>query len=209
MHCHASKPRPSQPRAPQQKPPQTPTTKPEPASSTWTATRSVPAAVTATQQYDYDTASRLTRNSFPNINGTPRTLNYEYWPDGSIKRKQLADGTWTGQYLYDLAGRLTTIDNANPTSATEPDLFIQQAQYNARGQTTSITYGDGTSTQYTYNDQRGLLKRALNTRSATTLLDQSYTRNAPGMITSITSPLSQMGARQMQHQQPGRLAHDH
>jgi hypothetical protein len=42
--------------------------------------------------------------------------SFEYWPDGAIKRKQLADGTWTGQYLYDLAGRLTTIDNANTTS---------------------------------------------------------------------------------------------
>jgi YD repeat-containing protein len=66
-----------------------------------------------------------------------------------VKRKQLADGTWTGQYSYDLAGRLASIDNANPTSATEPDLFIQSTQYNARGQTTSITYGNGVTSTYT------------------------------------------------------------
>jgi RHS repeat-associated protein len=162
-----------------------------------TAARTVPAqtvngtavtAVNATQQFDYDTSGRVTRQTFPAINGQGKQLNTEFWPDGSVKRKQMADGTWTGQYLYDLAGRLATLDNANITSATEPNFFISATQYNARGQTTSITYGDGTATAYTYNDARGLLTRVLTTRSAATLLDQSYTRNAKGMITAITSP---------------------
>ena len=84
-----------------------------------------------------------------------KILAFDYWPDGSIKRKQLADGTWTGQFSYDLAGRLASIGNANTPSASEPPSYIASAAYNARGQTTLIAYGNGASSAYTYNDQRG------------------------------------------------------
>jgi RHS repeat-associated protein len=115
-------------------------------------------------------------------------LQYEYWTDGSVKRKLLADGTWTGQYSYDLAGRLNAVANANAASASEPAMFVQSTAYNARGQTTSITYGNGATSTYSYNDQRGFLTRVLSTNGATTLLDQTYTRNAKGMITATTAP---------------------
>jgi RHS repeat-associated protein len=162
-----------------------------------TATRSVAAqtingtilaAVNASQQFDYDLAGRLIKTTHANINSADRTTETEYWPDGSIRRKKLADGTWTGQFSYDIAGRLATIDNANATSPSEPDWFIQSAQYNARGQTTSIAYGNGVTSSYAYNDQRGWLDRVLSVNGATTLLDQSYSRNARGMITGITAP---------------------
>ena len=112
----------------------------------------------------------------------------EYWPDHALKRKQLADGTWSGQYTYDLRGNLYGIDNANVTSASEPDLFVQSALYNARGQTTAVTYGNGVASTFTYNDQRGFLNRVQTLNGATLLLDQTYARNATGMITGVTSP---------------------
>jgi YD repeat-containing protein len=56
-----------------------------------------------------------------------------------------------GDYTYDLAGRLSAIDNASPTSATEPDLFIQAIQHNARGQATSVAYGNGATVAYGYS----------------------------------------------------------
>ena len=117
-----------------------------------------------------------------------RTLATAFWPDGALKQKTLADGTVTGFYTYDLAGRLAALDNANTTSSTEPDLFINTTQYNARGQTTGITYGNGVSTAFTYNDARGFLARILSTSGATTHIDQTYARNNKGMITAITSP---------------------
>jgi RHS repeat-associated protein len=80
------------------------------------------------------------------------------------------------------------LDNANPTSPTEPDLYITSQLYNARGQTTAITYGDGTTTTYTYNPQRGFLLRVLTSKNGVVALDQTYSRNARGMITQITSP---------------------
>jgi RHS repeat-associated protein len=144
--------------------------------------------VSVPRRYDYDVAGRLSQETHLNVAGQSRTLGFDYWLDGSVKRKLLADGTWTGEFAYDLAGRLASIDNANLTSASEPDTFITSAAYNARGQTTSITYGNGATSTYGYNDARGFLTRVLSVSGATTLIDQTYARNAKGMITSIASP---------------------
>ncbi len=160
-----------------------------------TASRTVPAsgalpAQSVTRKFDYDVAGRevLETHVNPTGNGTNRVLAMEYWPDGSVKRKQLADGTWTGQYSYDLAGRLTSAANANTPSATEPSSFVASTSYNAKGQVTQIAYGNGAATAYTYNDARGFLTRVLTTNGAATLQDLTYARNAKGMITAITSP---------------------
>jgi RHS repeat-associated protein len=139
------------------------------------------------RQYDYDLAGRLLSETHLNINGQTKTLAYKYWLDGSIRRKQLADGTWTGLYTYDLAGRLNAVANDNPASATEPASFVQSTAYNARGQTTLITYGNGMSTTYAYNDQRGFLNSVTTSNGATALLALNYTRNAKGMITATTA----------------------
>jgi YD repeat-containing protein len=96
------------------------------------------------------------------------TPAFDYWPDG----------TWTGQYAYDLAGRLISAANTNAASASEPANFVAATQYNARGQVTSITYGNGVTTTYGYNDARGFLTRVLSVNCATTLIDLTYARNA-------------------------------
>jgi YD repeat-containing protein len=86
-----------------------------------------------------------------------------------------------------MAGRLNSVANANPASATEPASFVASTLYNARGQTTLITYGNGMSTTYAYNDQRGFLNSVTTKNGATSLLDLSYARNARGMITATTA----------------------
>ena len=134
------------------------------------------AQVNVSRTYDYDQASRLKQETHLNVNGADYVLATEYWIDGSVKRKLLADTSWTGDYTYDLAGRLASIDNANPSSASESDQFIAATNYNARGQTSSITYGNGVTSTYSYNDARGFLTRVLSTNGAVTLLDQNYIR---------------------------------
>ena len=138
--------------------------------------------------FDYDLAGRMAQETHQAVAGQNRLLGFDYWLDGSVKRKLLADGTWTGEYRYDYAGRLATIDNAAVSSASEPDLFIAATQYNARGQTTSITYGNGVTSTYSYSAARGFLTRVMSTNGAVTLIDQTYNRNAKGLITSIASP---------------------
>jgi hypothetical protein len=103
----------------------------------------------------FRSCDHLAKETHVSVSGSDRILYYEYWPDHSVKRKRLASGSWTGQYVYDLAGHLASIDNGNTTSSTEPNLFVTSALYNARGQTTSIAYGNGVSTAYTCNAQRG------------------------------------------------------
>jgi RHS repeat-associated protein len=143
---------------------------------------------TVRRLYDYEPMGHVVKETHVGINGSDKVLHYEYWPDGSLKRKKMADGTLTGQYSYDLAGRLNAVANSNVVSSTEPAMFVQSTAYNARGQTTSITYGNGVTSTYSYNDARGFLTRVLPSSGATTLLDQNYTRNAKGMITATTSP---------------------
>ena len=108
------------------------------------------AQVNVSRTYDYDLSGRLKQESHLNVNGQTYVLATDYWIDGSVKRKQLADSTWTGEFGYDLAGRLASIDNAVASSASEPDQFITATNYNARGQTTSITYGNGATSIYSY-----------------------------------------------------------
>ena len=68
-----------------------------------------------------------------------------------MKRRQLADASWTGDYSYDAAGRLFAIDNAATASASQPGFFIDSVTYTARGQTDLITYGNGATASFTYD----------------------------------------------------------
>lgn len=140
------------------------------------------------QAYNYDVAGRLARRTDIGVNGVTYAQSFEYWPDGAVKRRQLADGSWTGEYRYDEAGRLYSIGNANPPSGSEPAQYISSILYNARGQTTAITYGAGAATLFTYNDARGFLSRVLSKKDGQTLLDLSYARDARGLVTAVSSP---------------------
>jgi YD repeat-containing protein len=88
-------------------------------------------AVSSVKQFDHDLAGRLVKETHLAIAGADRVLESVFWPDGSLRKKKLADGSWTGDFVYDRAGRLSSIGNANTPSAAEPSLFIQQAHYNA------------------------------------------------------------------------------
>jgi RHS repeat-associated protein len=147
------------------------------------------AASYVNRRYDYDAAGKLLLETHINPlgNSMDRTLGFEYWADGSLKRKQRADGAWTGDHTYDLAGRLYAVDNAAATSATEPDYFISGINYNARGQATVIVYGNGAAAGYTYDDARGFLSRAYLIQGTVVPFDLRYTRNAKGMITGVAN----------------------
>ena len=58
-----------------------------------------------------------------------------------------------------MAGRISSVANASAASTTEPAMFVASTAYNARGQTTQVTYGNGVTSTYSYNDQRGILTR--------------------------------------------------
>jgi RHS repeat-associated protein len=121
------------------------------------------------------------------VAGADRSLSYEYWPDGALKRRQAPDGVWSGNYSYDLAGRLLSIDNAITTSTSQPDLYISSIAYNARGQATVVNYGNGVTALNSYDPSRGWLTNSQVLQGITPLQDETYTRNSAGMVTSIAA----------------------
>lgn len=158
-----------------------------------TAGRSVPAsgslpAVSVGRRYDYDALGRLSLDTHVAVNGADRALGTEYWPGGEVKRRQLADGTWTGQFAYTLKGELKSLDNATAVSSTEPDWFITDTTYNGRGQVAAITYGNTATAAYTYHPSRLWLTGVSAVKGANTLVSQTYTRNLAGQITAIAGP---------------------
>ena len=144
-------------------------------------------AVKIERQYDYELSGRLQREQHLCIGPAcaTKTLAYDYWPNGALRRKKLADGTWSGDHSYDPAGRLTGLANS---AGETPASLISSIRYNARGQTEKITYGNGVVSDFDYNADRGWLNSVKTAKAGINHLDQTYVRNARGMITAITSP---------------------
>ncbi|KPI41931.1 Mono(ADP-ribosyl)transferase SpvB [Cyphellophora attinorum] len=113
-------------------------------------------------------------------------------------RSNTSDGTITSR-VYDQSTQLSTmyvnVDgqhaiDADPTSWT---LVLNNVQYNARGQVTSIMYGNGTTTTCTYDRLRSRLRQLQTTGpgNGNILQDLSYTYDAVGNITNIQDAAQQ------------------
>jgi len=176
-----------------------------------------PSVLVSSRQFDYDEAGRLrrditldiTRKGSSSSSRQDRILETQYWASGAISRKQNKVSTGgatattafqTGTFVYNSAGSLLRIGDdyttGNPagyfdcgTSSTssEPEDFLCGMTYNARGQMTSATYGDGTTTTWTYDTNRGWLTEVKTLSGTTSLMDETYARNDKGLITGLTA----------------------
>ncbi len=159
---------------------------------------------THNREYDFDTSGRMVRDALLNINGQTRGTSYEYYPDGSLKRKQLPDGTWTGIHAYDTGGRLYSIDNANPASTSEPQWYISSILYNQRGQVTQMERGDFVVSTYAYSAPRGWLNTVNAAYGAgTPFFGSSYNRHANGAIAATTLTDGGLGNRSWSYSYDG------
>ncbi|MBK8558019.1 MAG: hypothetical protein IPL65_20760 [Lewinellaceae bacterium] len=107
-------------------------------------------------------------------------------PDGSTHLPEYHPIGWLKRVKVQL--RESTLGAA---STAPPTTFVENIDYEAKGQRTKITYGNGVSTYYTYNEQTfrlvGLLtKRVEASGSPTTLQDISYVYDPMGNILKIT-----------------------
>jgi RHS repeat-associated protein len=84
-------------------------------------------------------------------------------------------GTTAPYWVYNSADLLYSI----------PD-YITSTLYEADGQTKSISYANGVTTEFTYSPSRRWLTRVTTKKGTTVLMDNQYTRNAIGQITAIT-----------------------
>jgi|GEM_PF-703332 len=176
-----------------------------------------PSVLISSRKFDYDEAGRLrrdttldiTRKGSSNASRQDRIVETQYWASGAISRKVHSVSTGggaaitafqTGTFVYNSAGSLLRIgddyatgkppgyfDCGTSSTSSEPEDFLCGMTYDARGQMTAATYGDGTKTTWTYDTNRGWLTHILTTGSGATLLDETYVRNDKGLITAITA----------------------
>ncbi|CAH1691233.1 hypothetical protein CHELA1G11_20852 [Hyphomicrobiales bacterium] len=134
-----------------------------------------------TIRYDYDANGRPVKTSWQ-VDGTTYALTATLDIGGYIRGKTYPDGDQIGTpgqpWTYDIYGSLKTIPS-----------LISNIDYNARRQTTAITYANGVSTSFVYNDARGWLNSYTTTRGASVYLGGTYSRAATGRINSITAPV--------------------
>ena len=115
--------------------------------------------------------------------------------------KQVDAVTYTTQTTYDGLGRvlnLTYPDNSTVTHTYNgPQLekvgegtttYASYGGFNAQGQPSTLTLGNGVITTYTYDPNNYRLKTLKTVKGATTLQDFVYTFDAGGNVTGLTDP---------------------
>jgi RHS repeat-associated protein len=146
-------------------------------------------AVNVSQSFTYDLAGRMVKQVHNNIglsDAERRNIEIGYYANGAVQQRKVTDDSGLthlgATYAYDPAGRLATVsDIASP--ATQ---YIAGISYNARGQATLLTYGNGANVTYTYSANRGWLNQ-VRTSGTSIRLDQTYTRDAKGRILRISA----------------------
>lgn len=93
---------------------------------------------------------------------------------------------------YNEANLLETVVAKLRGSATATT-FVQNIDYDAKGQRQRIQYGNGSTTRYTYDEKTYRLRRLATTRNsgADTLQDLSYTYDPSGNITQVADAAQQ------------------
>ena len=91
---------------------------------------------------------------------------------------------------YDPAGLLSRL-NGRLRGAAEATTFADHISYNARGQRALVSYGNGTSTAYSYDDLTFRLTRLITRRGSRRLQDLRYTYDAVGNVTQVTDHAQQ------------------
>ncbi len=93
---------------------------------------------------------------------------------------------------YNEANLLERVD-VKLRGATTATNFVQNIDYDAKGQRERIQYGNGSTTGYTYDDKTFRLKRLLTTRNngADVLQDLNYTYDAAGNVAQIDDSAQQ------------------
>ena len=99
-----------------------------------------------------------------------KTQSVQYGPENTLI------GATPPYWYYNESDRLVSI----------PD-YITATLYEADGQTKSITYANGVTTEFSYSPTRRWLTRVVTKKGTMVLMDNQYTRDAIGQITAITS----------------------
>src|SRR5215216_6048767 len=138
------------------------------------ATKDQGGQLIAEQSFDHDEAGAVARIVWT-VDGISHEQSTRYDAGGRVVERLYPDGESSGEHFYDAAGQLSSLGS-----------YINSIRYNARGQTTAISYGNGTATSFSYDGRRGWVSRIATTSGASLLSDLTYGRGGNGRIESIT-----------------------
>ena len=102
-----------------------------------------------------------------------QTLSIAYTP--AAGPAPIPVGTSAAPWTYNAANKLLTVPG-----------YITTAAYEADGQTKSISYANGVTTEFSYSPTRRWLTRVTTKKGTTVLMDNQYTRDKLGRIKTIT-----------------------
>lgn len=128
---------------------------------------------TGTTSWSYDNMSRVTSVTAPQ-----GTVSYTY-DDVGQRTSMILPSSRTVSYDYDAAGNLTSL--------TDWQSRVVSFTYNAANQRTGISRPNGVSTSYGY-DTGGRLTSIVHADGGGTLQSYSYTLDAMGNRTAVTTP---------------------
>ena len=127
---------------------------------------------TGTTSYAYNSLGELVSQT----NGAGQAVGYGYDPAGNVTSLDYPNGK-SATRTYDAAGRLTSVTDwlGNTTSFA----------YDADGNLVTTTYPNGTTATSTY-DAADRMAGTQDAAGSTTLASFAYTRNADGLVASVT-----------------------
>ncbi|MES4993823.1 toxin TcdB middle/N-terminal domain-containing protein [Agrobacterium radiobacter] len=115
------------------------------------------------------TIDAIAHTSVETKGATDQTLSITYTPAA------LTVGTAAAPWTYNVANKLSMLPG-----------YITAATYEADGQTKTITYANGVTTEFIYSTTRRWLTRVTTRKGATVLMDSQYDRDGLGRIKTIT-----------------------
>ena len=143
--------------------------------------------------YEYDALGRAVRTEHRLDAGAYVFATTFGYPQGSgtagpgtVPRTQTFPDGEAVAYGYDASGAQRTITTTRPGTVTPQDV-VRDVRRNARGQTVSVTYGNGALSTHSYNDATDLrLNRIRTTNGSGLVQDYLYGFDAAGNVTSLS-----------------------
>lgn len=133
----------------------------------------------ATIRYDFDAEGRLKQQTWV-VDGNTRVRSTSFDIAGRVRFMNYPDGSEVGNsinpFLYDSAGRFKSLLS-----------YVQDTQYNARGQVTYQKRANTVETNFSYSAARGWLTTMDTTVALLPFLTYTYGRDAAGRITGVTA----------------------
>ena len=133
-------------------------------------------------EFEYDNLGRLTRES-KILDGSTYTIQRTYDLLGRLLTLTYPD-TDVVSYTYNDQGGINTVSLQAAGSSSQT--LVSNIDYNATGQLTKLMYGNGLTTDYSYDPQTLRLNTLRTTGSTGTLQDFSYAFDRVGNVTAIT-----------------------